>query len=86
MKPEQLDIYYLNCVLAMVGNQLSDDDNICGVRVVDKGSKGGTMYRFELWLRHNDERKSAVLHKFEKCLSQDNVYKKTPSFEWRGRS
>ena len=86
LKPEQLDIYFLNTVLAMIGNQLCDDDNICGVRVVDKSAGKGAMCRFELWIKHSDDRKIAIKAAFEKCLPQDSVYKKIPSFEWRGRS
>lgn len=39
--PEQLDIYWENLVLALIGETIDEGDEICGCRVVDKSAKKG---------------------------------------------
>ena len=40
-QPEQLDIYWENLVLALIGETIDEGDEICGCRVVDKSAKKG---------------------------------------------
>ena len=39
--PEQLDIYWENLVLALIGETIDEGDEICGCRVVDKSPRKG---------------------------------------------
>ena len=39
--PDQLDTYWENLVLALIGETIDVGDEICGCRVVDKSSKKG---------------------------------------------
>ena len=41
-QPDQLDIYWENLVLALIGETIDDADEVCGCRVVDKSTKKGT--------------------------------------------
>lgn len=43
-----------NMVLGLVGETIDVGDEICGARVVDKSKNNHNVYRFELWLRSND--------------------------------
>lgn len=43
-QPEQLDIYWENLVLALIGETIDEGDEICGCRVVDKSAKKGSLY------------------------------------------
>lgn len=47
------DIYWENMVLALIGEALDEDDDICGGRIVDKSKRGSnrTMIKIELWLK-----------------------------------
>ena len=40
-QPDQLDVYWENLVLALIGETIDIGDDICGCRVVDKSSKKG---------------------------------------------
>jgi hypothetical protein len=53
MDPKQLDEYWLNLVLGMIGETIDKGDEITGARVVDK-SKRDVIYRMELWFRKKD--------------------------------
>ena len=61
LAPEQLDLYWQNMLLALIGATLDPADVIAGARVVDKGGKTGAMYRLELWLKISDVDKVNVL-------------------------
>jgi Eukaryotic initiation factor 4E len=45
-QPEQLDIYWENLVLALIGETIDEGDEICGCRVVDKSAKKGKSASF----------------------------------------
>lgn len=51
----QLDGFWQDLVLGMVGETIDPADEICGARVVDKSSGTRCMYRLELWFRKKDE-------------------------------
>lgn len=48
-----------NMVLGLVGETVDVGDEICGARVVDKSKNSHNVYRFELWLRSNDNSTAA---------------------------
>ena len=40
-QPDQVDIYWENLVLALIGETIDEGDEICGCRVVDKSARKG---------------------------------------------
>ena len=52
----QLDDFWQNLVLAMVGETIDTGDEICGARVVDKSAGNRQMYRLELWFKRKDQK------------------------------
>jgi hypothetical protein len=52
---DQLDLYWENLVLSLIGGIMDNEDKVCGCRVVDKSPKNKnshlTVYKIELWLR-----------------------------------
>jgi hypothetical protein len=57
MTVEMVDLYWENLVMALVGETIDENDEICGCRVVDKSKKGNsrTTFRLELWLRSSNQ-------------------------------
>jgi hypothetical protein len=55
MNLDLVDVYWENLVLAMIGEAMDEDDDICGGRIVDKSKKGAarTLFKIELWMRSN---------------------------------
>eukprot|EP00327_Prymnesium_parvum_P008521 CAMPEP_0182818768 /NCGR_PEP_ID=MMETSP0006_2-20121128/12208_1 /TAXON_ID=97485 /ORGANISM="Prymnesium parvum, Strain Texoma1" /LENGTH=193 /DNA_ID=CAMNT_0024945271 /DNA_START=206 /DNA_END=784 /DNA_ORIENTATION=+ len=53
--PAQLDEFWLNLALGVIGETIDPADEICGARLVDKSSNARCMYRLELWFRKKDE-------------------------------
>jgi len=51
----QLDDFWTNLVLGMIGETIDTADEICGARVVDKSVGTRCMYRLELWFRKKDQ-------------------------------
>ncbi|CAM9286891.1 unnamed protein product, partial [Ectocarpus fasciculatus] len=53
MHLDLVDVYWENLVLAMIGEAMDEDDDICGGRIVDKSKKGSsrTMFKIEIWMR-----------------------------------
>lgn len=51
----QLDAFWQDLVLGMVGETIDPADEICGARVVDKSTNGRQMYRLELWFKKKDD-------------------------------
>mmetsp|Transcript_27650 Transcript_27650/g.60213 ORF Transcript_27650/g.60213 Transcript_27650/m.60213 type:complete len:234 (-) Transcript_27650:82-783(-) len=70
----QIDEYWNNIVLGMVGGTIDPYDMITGVRLVDKlsGAKAAGILRIELWFtRYEDNPAVTTLKKnMEKCLCQ----------------
>ncbi|GMI07081.1 hypothetical protein TrLO_g3419 [Triparma laevis f. longispina] len=83
MDPLQVDHYWQNAILGLIGETLSPD--ICGVRIVDKGKRDNTMYRFEVWLKSNDQEVvRSVKEKFLRCISEGKDFKRgPPQFDWK---
>jgi len=54
---QQLDDFWQNLVLGMIGETIDPADEICGARVVDKSviDKQRCVYRLELWFRRKDQ-------------------------------
>jgi len=51
----QLDGFWQDLVLGMIGETIDPADDICGARVVDKSTNGRQMYRLELWMKKKDD-------------------------------
>ena len=52
---QQLDDYWQNLLLGMIGETIDPLDEVCGARVVDKSTGTRQMYRLELWFKKKDE-------------------------------
>ena len=63
MNTDVVDLYWENLVLALIGETIDQEDQICGVRVVDKSKRGSarTLFKFELWLRTNSPEVGEIL-------------------------
>jgi len=70
----QIDEYWNNIVLGMVGGTIDPYDMITGVRLVDKlaGAKAAGILRIELWFARYDDTNAVTLLKknMEKCICQ----------------
>ncbi|CAK9049395.1 unnamed protein product [Durusdinium trenchii] len=70
----QIDEYWNNIVLGMVGGTIEPYDVITGVRLVDKlsGAKAAGILRIELWFARYDDQTSvtALKKNMEKCICQ----------------
>lgn len=53
--PQQLDEFWQNLVLGMIGETIDPADEICGARVVDKSTGTRQMYRLELWFKRKEQ-------------------------------
>ncbi|GMI39293.1 hypothetical protein TrCOL_g10646 [Triparma columacea] len=85
LDPDQVDIYWQNTVLALIGETLDEKDSIAGARIVDKG-KNFALYRFELWLKTADEDTvNKIRERFHECIKEGspNFKKGHPKFEWK---
>ncbi|GMH77127.1 hypothetical protein TrRE_jg4455 [Triparma retinervis] len=85
LDPDQVDIYWQNTVLALIGETLDEKDSIAGARIVDKG-KNFALYRFELWLKTADEEVvNKIKERFHACIKEGspNFKKGHPKFEWK---
>ena len=51
----QLDDFWQNLALGMIGETIDHGDELCGARVVDKSATGRCMYRLELWFKKKDQ-------------------------------
>uniref|UniRef100_A0A7S0ZPX8 Uncharacterized protein n=1 Tax=Noctiluca scintillans TaxID=2966 RepID=A0A7S0ZPX8_NOCSC len=68
----QIDEYWNNIVMGMIGGTIEPSDMITGIRLVDKlsGPKGANAIRIELWWKRDSEGNQAALKKsMEKCMS-----------------
>jgi translation initiation factor 4E len=59
----QLDQWWENLIMSAVGETIDPADVLCGVRVVDKSSKGKVMYRVEIWFSCTDKSDSVMVEK-----------------------
>jgi hypothetical protein len=88
MEPAQLDEYWLNLVLGMIGETIDKGNEITGCRVVDK-SKQQIIYRMELWFRRSDMTIANELkEKMQECLADSGggAMRSVPQFNFRGHS
>lgn len=75
LKPEigagQLDEYWNNLVLGVIGSTIVPVSMITGIRLVDKLSRGGVL-RIEVWYHTRDDTQavSALKQNVEKCMSK----------------
>ena len=73
----------------MIGEQIDDGAGyVAGARVVDKGKKEQTMYRFELWITTSDQTiVNNIQKKFEHCITEGNPKwndrKQHPNFQFQ---
>jgi hypothetical protein len=72
MSLRQLDEYWEQTVLGMIGETLDPGCEICGARVVDKSKSRGPAYRLELWFRRNSPPGIGedIKGRYAKCLSE----------------
>ncbi len=81
MAIEQLDLCWENLVLSLIGETLDDGDEICGIRLVDKSiikRSPKALYKFELWLRGQDEEvNNKIKQKLTNCLVEGSTSPKS---------
>eukprot|EP00386_Alphamonas_edax_P014169 GDKI01043578.1.p1 GENE.GDKI01043578.1~~GDKI01043578.1.p1 ORF type:complete len:250 (+),score=80.68 GDKI01043578.1:95-844(+) len=69
----QVDEYWNNLVLGLIGNTIEPHGAITGVRLVDKlsGSRANAMLRVEVWFQTIDDKETveALRKNVEKCMS-----------------
>jgi len=75
-----LDDVWTKLALTMIGETLDSGDEITGARVVDKSTRGKTMYRLELWFRTK-----AAMEDLKKAL-HDSLNDPKKPFVWEFRS
>jgi hypothetical protein len=88
MDPTQLDEYWLNLVLGMIGETIDKGNEITGARIVDK-SKQQIIYRMELWFRRKDMTIANELKdKMQECLADTGggATRSVPQFNFRDHS
>jgi hypothetical protein len=81
---EAIDVQWENLVLALIGETVDEEDQICGARLVNqtpKRGKGAThTYKIEVWLRRRDDEMAAKIKvKLGELLS--DVDKAKPSLK-----
>jgi len=71
---QQLDDFWQNLALGMIGETIDHGDEICGARVVDKCAGGRCMYRLELWFRKKDQGVAdELLGRMQTCLGKSQT-------------
>ena len=70
--PRDLDeIYELLC-LGLIGETIDPEDEVCGIRIVDKSRGARPMYRVEVWFKRQDEKtKEAIQANVRDCLRRN---------------
>ena len=79
----QLDEFWEQTVLAMIGETVDPGCEVCGARVVDKSKHKGPAYRLELWFRRNDQSIGDDMKKrLSGCLAEVNQGR-SPKLDYR---
>jgi translation initiation factor 4E len=81
MNPTQLDQYWEELLMSVIGETLDPTDVITGVRIVDKSAKGKVIYRLEIWFDANQERDPQVIDAIRENLAQ--TFGPNLKFEYR---
>jgi translation initiation factor 4E len=85
ISPMQLDEYWNNLILGMVGCSFSGAELINGVRLVDKTSGRAPVVRFEVWFRDYDNQQAvqSLKQAVENCMGTkvDETVGNTPRSE-----
>eukprot|EP00924_Labyrinthula_sp_SR-Ha-C_P011099 maker-scaffold_51-snap-gene-1.67-mRNA-1 protein AED:0.05 eAED:0.05 QI:119/1/1/1/1/1/4/95/192 len=55
VKPEEIDNLYEDMLLCLIGETIDPDDQICGIRLVDKSRHGRAIYKLELWYKTDNQ-------------------------------
>lgn len=90
--PEVLDFFWENLVLGLIGETVDEDDEICGIRIVNQTRKTKPTFKIEIWLRSADETAmNKIRSKLSDILTDGEGSKqhskvKAPEFEWIRRS
>lgn len=72
--PQDLDETYENMVLGLVGESIDPNDEITGVRIVDKSKGDRVLYRIELWFRSQDHDVLNVLkRRLAECVGHEDI-------------
>ena len=70
---QQLDEFWEQTVLSMIGETVDPGCEVCGARVVDKSKHKGPAYRLELWFRRNNQEVGDQMKdRFARTLSEVN--------------
>ena len=70
---QQLDEFWEQTVLSMIGETVDPGCEVCGARVVDKSKHKGPAYRLELWFRRNNQKVGDEMKdRFARTLSEVN--------------
>jgi translation initiation factor 4E len=70
---QQLDEFWEQTVLGMIGETVDPGCEVCGARVVDKSKHKGPAYRLELWFRRNDSKiGDEMKQRLTRCLAEVN--------------
>lgn len=90
LSPEHIDGYWEDLVIATLGEVLEEDDEICGIRAVDRMKKRGGGYRLEIWMRAScsDEKAERVRLRVREALADGDKDKleTVPQFQFSRRS
>lgn len=54
LSAEAMNIHWENLVFGLIGERVDENDNICGVRLVNQNKKGKANCKFEIWLKRKD--------------------------------
>jgi translation initiation factor 4E len=84
--PAQLDEYWNNIVIGIVGGAIQPHELLTGVRLLDKSTVGrNSIIRIEVWFRdfHNTEAVNALKASLEHCMAQrlDGTHGHAPKCE-----
>lgn len=79
-----LDGYWENLMLGVIGETMDNDDEICGLRVVDKSKNGRCDFRVELWLRRQDRMVGNIIRgKAEAAMAEGQRSMNSINLQWK---
>ena len=66
----QLDQWWEDLLLGIIGETVDPTDVITGIRIVDKSTKGKVMYRFEVWFECNIDNDPSLVESIKENICQ----------------
>jgi len=80
----KLDDIWENLVLGVIGETIDINDNLTGIRIVDKSRQGYSMHGIEIWLKAKDENtNNEILHRLQEIIQDGDSKKMAISFTWK---